>query len=164
MTIASFSKCAMAISGALLTSSCAVTTNPSGRAARNPAAVEGFSSEHRELALAGKLCEGMNKDAVYIAWGRPDSVSRGSETGREVEIWRYTTLRTYYRPHVGLGYGYGRGYGHGGLHGGGFGGCDGFSGDPFYGHGFSHGPDYVPVTSGVVRFKGGVVRAWELVE
>ena len=125
------------------------SATPASRAAQSPGVLESLSAEHRDLVLKGTITEGMSKDAVLIAWGKPDGVSHGSAEGKNVETWRYTTLRPIYRPYYGVGMGYGYGYGYGYRRG-------------FYpGATLAMGPDYVPVTSSVVRFRGNRVTAWE---
>lgn len=125
------------------------TATPASRAAQTPGVLESLSAEDRDLVLKGTISEGMSRDAVTIAWGQPDGVSHGSMDGKRVETWRYTTLRSIYRPYYGLGLGYGYGYGRG-------------YGRGFYpGAMFGMGPDYVPVTSSVVRFRNNRVIAWE---
>lgn len=123
------------------------TATPATRAAKTPGVLESLSTEDRDLVLKGTISEGMSKDAVVIAWGKPDSMSYGSMNGKAVETWKYTSLRPIYRPYYGLGVGMGYGYGRRGH---------------FYpGASLSMGPDYVPVTSSVVRFRGNRVIGWE---
>ena len=118
---------------------------PAKRAAENPGVMDRLSEADRNLVLSGTISEGMSKDAVIIAWGRPDSISHGSMSGKPVETWRYATMRPIYRPYYGVGLGYGYGYrGH------------------FYpGATFGMGPDYVPVTSSICRFRNNRVIGWE---
>ena len=141
---------------AVVLSSCA-GTNPASRVAQYPAMMETLSPEHRTMVLQGRVEEGMTRDAVYLAWGRADNITRGSEGGRQQEIWRYTTLRAIHHTTIGFGLGFGYGgfgrrgrYGRNGCYG-------GWYGDPF----METGPEYVPVTSAVVRFRNGRVTAWE---
>lgn len=105
--------------------------------------------------MAGRIAEGMSRDAVYLAWGSPERVTRGSEGGAEFERWRYTELRPVYPGHTwtGFGVGYGLGYGYGG----------GYRYGRFY-PGYAvidYGPDYVPVTAATVKFRSGKVVGWE---
>jgi hypothetical protein len=123
------------------------SANPATRAQKNPAAFESLPAKDRELVLKSTIAEGMSKEAVLIAWGKPDRVSTGSMNGRMAETWTYTTLRPIYRPYYGLGLGIGPyGYRHHGI---------------YPGAAFGMGPDYVPVTSSVVRFRNNRVIAWE---
>jgi hypothetical protein len=125
-------------------------SNPQARAQKNPGMLEGLPAADRELVLKSTIAEGMSKDAVYLAWGKPDSVTTGSEGGRAVETWRYASLRPIY-PYPIWGLGLGLGYG-GGYH------SHGYVA-PYASYGMT--PDYVPMTASVVRFKNGRVTAWE---
>ena len=137
---------------ALLLASCAVST-PGNRVAQAPQLFEALPAPQKQAVMEGRVVEGMSPDAVYLAWGRPDRVTRGSENGTPYELWRFTELQPVYHSSVAVGMGYGYGYGH-------------------YGHGARRycnpgfvavdtGPDYVPVTSAVVRFSRNRVTGWE---
>ncbi len=138
-------------------SSCAVST-PASRAAKYPQMADALTPTQRESVMRGHITEGMSKDAVYLAWGAPSRVTRGSEGGRDFEQWRYTELRPIYSSRVGIGFGYG--YGYGGY--GGYRGRYGRHGGYYPGYTMiDYGPDYVPVTSAVVKFRSGRVSGWE---
>lgn len=131
---------------------CASTT-PQGRASENPQILQSLSPTDRDLVLKGQIREGMTRDAVFLAWGKADQVTTGSENGRPVETWRYTTLRPVYYTgplsplpgYYAYPYGYRRArYVY-----------------PYPGYGMT--PDYVSTTSAVVRFRSGSVVAWETV-
>lgn len=124
-------------------------SNPQTRGQQNPQLLDSLPAADRELVLRGTISEGMSRDAVFLAWGKPDSITTGSENGRQTETWRYATLQpVYHYGGIGLGLGYARGFRRGGH---------------FYpGASFQLTPDYVPVTSSVVRFRNGRVVAWEL--
>ncbi len=139
--------CALLLFAVIQFTGCTVA-NPQTRAQQNPALLDGLSAEDRAMVLKGTISEGMTKDTVFLAWGKPDAVTTGSDRGRATETWRYATLRPVY---YGGGFGYGMGYYGGGHHRGGF--------YPYLGMNLS--PQYVPVTSAVVRFRGGRVVAWE---
>ena len=127
-------------------SSCEATS-PASRAAKSPGVLERLSPHDRELVMKSTISEGMSKDAVYIAWGKPDGITHGSMNGKTVETWTYTSLRPIYRPYYGMGFGmgyYGRYHRH-----------------VYPSATLSMGPDYVPVTSSVVRFRNDKVIAWE---
>ena len=126
-------------------SSCESST-PASRAAKSPAVMGQLSQRDRDAVMSGTIAEGMSKDAVFIAWGRPDSITHGSVDGKRVETWTYTSLRSVYRPY-GMGFGvgyYGRYHRH-----------------VYPSAAIAMGPDYVPVTSQVVRFRNDKVVAWE---
>ena len=53
------------------------------------AAYQALPPDLRAVVDTGRLKTGMNEDAVYIAWGRPDQVlQRGSAAGEET-VWLY---------------------------------------------------------------------------
>jgi hypothetical protein len=144
--------CALIVFAVLQFTGCTVA-NPQTRVQQNPALFDQLSATDRDLVMKGTISEGMTKDAVFLAWGRPDAVSTGSDRGKVTETWRYATMRPVY----GAGFGYGMGY-YGGR---------GYYGGGYYGRRYYPGwdvgftPQYVPVTSSVVRFRGGRVVAWE---
>ena len=134
----------------MLLGACAGTT-PGGRVAQAPQLFESLTVSQKEAVLQGRVVEGMTPDAVYLAWGRPDQVTRGSRNGTPFELWRFTDLQPVYRSGVGVGLGYGYG-------------TYGFGGRRYYDPGFiavNAGPDYIPVTAAVVRFSQNRVTAWE---
>ena len=147
-----FIQLAVALISVVGLSNCAST--PTTRAQRRPAAFQAIPESQKQTVLAGGVTEGMNRDAVWIAWGPASSISQASEEGKSYEIWRYTGLRPVYRNHVGMGMGMGMGplgYGCGPYR--------NFGWGPFYN--FDFGPDYIPYTESVVKFRDGKVRAWE---
>ncbi len=124
---------------------CTVTRE--GRIRENQAMFDKLPDSHKRLVLRGLITEGMRPDAVYLAWGRPSQVSKGSRSGRSFERWIYTRYEPVWSQNVGIGYGYGHGYGHGCRYGG------------FYGD----GPQvtYIPYNAAKVEFVSGRVKAWE---
>lgn len=63
---------------------------PAVRARVHGSAFGKLSAGDRRLVLAGKVRSGMNKDAVYIAWGEPDAketVPGGKDD--TTEVWSY---------------------------------------------------------------------------
>lgn len=107
---------------ALFLSSCASST-PQGRVSANPAMAESLSPDQREAVLAGRISEGMTRDAVYLALGRPSAVRKGSTGGKETEVWRYTNLQPIQTSSMFFGpaapiYGFGVGGGYFGPRGG----------------------------------------------
>ena len=109
-----------------------------------------LSSAQKQAVNEGRLLEGMSKDAVYLAWGRPAAVKEGSKAGQKTEKWRYTGHQPVVSNHINFGYGYGHGYGRG----------RGRYYDPFYSD-YGHTVDYVPYTAAVVEFSKGKVLGWE---
>ena len=91
---------------ALLTA-CASTQD---RASSRSAAFGRLSPSDNQLVLDGRVREGMDKDAVFIAWGAPNRVFEGRAQAKPFESWVYVTQRTtpapagpfYYGPYLGL--------------------------------------------------------------
>src|SRR5207302_10561937 len=59
---------------------------------------EKLSARDQGLVTKGEVREGMTKDAVYIAWGKPDEVMEGSKEKRPFELWRYYIATQQLRP------------------------------------------------------------------
>jgi hypothetical protein len=135
---------------ALMLSACAAST-PAGRVAQAPGLFESLTETQKQAVREGRVIEGMTPDGVYLAWGRPDRVTRGSQNGQPYEVWRFTELQPVYYSGMGLG----RGFGFGGYGWGGGRFCD-----PLL-LPVDMGPDYVPVTAAVVRFVRNRVVSWE---
>src|SRR5687767_855178 len=104
---------ALLMAGVMLHFTGCAASNPQTRIQQNPEMLDRLPAADRELVLKGTISEGMSKDAVYLAWGKPDSVTTGSENGRQTETWRYATLQPVYYHGFGLGLGYGGGFRHG---------------------------------------------------
>ena len=71
----------------LLLAGCAANDSQA-RAGERP----GFAAlpaRDRQLALAGEVRDGMGADAVFVAWGQPAQVYRGTANGRPLESWVY---------------------------------------------------------------------------
>jgi hypothetical protein len=149
-TIKLFFRVVLAV-GVVGLSACASAT-PASRVAAAPQKFEGLTSGQKEAVLQGQVQEGMSPDAVYLALGQPDRVTRGSANGQPYETWTYTELKPVYRSSVTMGMGGGFGYPYhygrrGRYH------------SPYLGA--ETGPDYVPVTSAVIRFSRNRVTGWE---
>jgi len=142
---------------AVVLASCA-SSSPTSRIEKNPAIFDRVPSSQRGLVEEGRIENGMGKDAVFIAWGKPDSVAEGESDRRRFERWTYTSLKPVLSNSFYGGYGgYGRGFSRYGSY-----------YDPYYGHGrrnFGYGYgqaiDYVPVRSAIVDFTNGRVTKWQ---
>lgn len=139
---------------ALLLASCA-TNSVERRIQKNPASFSKLSKKQQDLVQRGQIAEGMSRDAVFLAWGRPGRVMSGSRDGRGRERWAYF----HTAPVSTVGFGYGAWgphpfYSSFGVH-------------PLYGYGFGPGwgwgtgVDYVPYIDRTVEFSNGKVVAWE---
>ena len=86
---------ALGAAAILLTTGC---ETPRTRAHLHPGAFAKLSAADQRLALAGKVRDGMNADAVYIAWGTPDE-KRAATGGKEAsESWLYRRQITVEAP------------------------------------------------------------------
>ncbi len=79
--------------GALGLSSCSTTES---RAQSNPQILTRLSEGDRALVLSGRVREGLTREAVFIAWGRPDRVFAGSRGGKQYEAWIFTSSEVRY--------------------------------------------------------------------
>jgi outer membrane protein assembly factor BamE (lipoprotein component of BamABCDE complex) len=134
----------LATCAACLFANCATTSTPQARIERHPELYAGLPAKQKSAVQSGRLLEGMSKDAVYLAWGRPNGIRQGTSSGKSTEKWRYVGHRPVYTNRVGVGYGYGGYYG-----------CN----SGYYD--FGHTVDYVPYTAAVVEFRDDEVAGWE---
>ncbi len=134
---------------ALFLASCGHTVT--SRIDKNPEIYQQLSSKHQALVEQGRITRGMSKDAVFLAWGKPASTSKGENKKGLFERWDYTTLEPIYTNsfHGVYGRGFGRGLGYGRHRRGGF----GYST-------FSSGVHYIPRHSSSVDFRKGRVTDW----
>lgn len=116
---------------------------PTARIEANPVLFRSLSAEQQLMVQQGRICRGMSKDAVFLAWGKPSADSvKGEKDGKAYERWVYT----YSRPVP----------------------VDTFGG-VYCGHYRHHryGPyggvdvAYVPEVSASVTFENGKVTEWE---
>ncbi len=120
------------------------TSTPATRIHKNPAIYQQLTPEHQLLVQQGRICEGMSKDAVFLAWGNPNTTPIvGQQDGVPYEKWVYN----YYQPvtvtSVSIGVG---------------GGCHG----PWLGaSGMGSSTAYVPQPSAWVLFQNNSVTSWE---
>ena len=131
------------LAGAFLTG-CASTIED--RKKEHLATYSQLPPETQTLVDTGQIKVGMPKDAVYIAWGKPDRVIQGETDKGRSETWVYqgSTLRPYHYWNYGYGWG------------------------PFY-HGYYYSPpvpyldtDYYPIyyLRGEVDFLDDRVAYW----
>lgn len=67
--------------------------SPASRIAGNQLLFQSLPAEQQELVKQGLICEGMSPDAVFLAWGRPDSSPFvGQKNGKSVVRWEYTAM------------------------------------------------------------------------
>jgi hypothetical protein len=62
------------------------------------AAYSELPPETQSLVDSGQIKVGMPKDAVYIAWGKPDQITRSESEQGQTETWSYhgSVLRPYH--------------------------------------------------------------------
>ncbi len=138
----------LAAIAAVAFSSCATVTSPQNRIANEPELFDSLSEKHRDLVRQGQVTEGMSKDAVYLAWGRPHETKQSSRDGKARETWVYYGSEAIPVRTVSVGVGYGDPcYRYGGW------------GGPFYDLGYDFARrDYV---AGKVEFEKDRVVFWE---
>lgn len=158
------------ISSALMLGALAFTlvfagcTTIESRINENPQAFRSLSPADQQLVMAGRIREGMPREAVYIAWGPPSQRIPGRYRGSVVETWVYdaTAAGDYPGPfYYGYPYGYGLGYGY-------FGGGyrhhfyrGRFFYDPFYDPYFYSHANIVRYPERTVSFQGGRVIGYQ---
>lgn len=68
--------------------------SPVSRIAENPVLYQSLSPSEQSLVQQGQICRGMSPEAVFLAWGRPNTKPYvGEKDGRRIERWVYTQER-----------------------------------------------------------------------
>ena len=124
--------------GAFTLSNCATNTRQN-RIAKNQDIFTQLTRDHQVLVQQGQIKKGMDKKAVYLAWGDPSRSSKGSDNGTSFEKWYYYLYSPTYS---GSFYG---GYGHRGH----------------YGTSIARSNDYISELESKVEFRKGRVYKWE---
>lgn len=126
----------------LLLGGCQSAT-PATRIASNPVLFQSLSTAQQSLVSKGEICEGMTPEAVFLAWGYPNSAPyEGQKNGKKITRWVYNYMEPVFvnddwrGPYWGP---YGR-Y------------------EPYY-----MGPStvYIPRNAATVLFENGKVVSWE---
>ena len=139
----------LAAGSALFLASC--SSNVASRVEKNPAIYQKLPPNERNMVNQGQIERGMSKEAVFLAWGKPDRTGGGENKKGRYERWTYTSLRPVYHQTFSAGIGYGRYYPYYGRRRRGL----------FYYPGFSTAVDYVPEPSAYVDFRNGRVTDWQ---
>lgn len=102
-----------------------------------------LTPEQKMLVQQGRICEGMSKDAVFLAWGNPNTPPvSGQQDGVSYEKWVYASYQPVMVDSVSVGFGCGHG--------------------PFWhGGGIGTSTAYVPRENAWVMFQNNKVTAWE---
>ena len=116
---------------------------PAERIGQNPVMFRMLSPEQQLLVQQGRICEGMTKEAVFLAWGNPNSAPvTGQQNGRTYEKWVYHVYQPVFVDTVGADIVCGH---HG----------------PVYCSGVGTSTAMVPSEVAWVMFQNNVVTAWE---
>lgn len=128
--------------------SCATT--PSSRIEKHPQKYANLPQKDKELVQQGRIDEGMHKDGVYLAMGKPDRITRTLENGNQGEEWNYYSLQPVYTQRFGVSIGIGNNYG--------------YYGNRYRRSGWWYSPsiDYVPRLSAIVQFDGDQVDGYKI--
>ncbi|HEY1080702.1 MAG TPA: hypothetical protein VGE29_00480 [Prosthecobacter sp.] len=124
------------------------------RIASNPEIYSKLSDSDKVLVNQGRIREGLNKEGVFLAWGRPDHVAEGVQKGVKTEKWTYVGSQPVYTQSYGFGWGPGWGWGGGYGYGRGWGYYGAW--DPYWG-GFGPSVTYVPYKAASVSFRSNRV-------
>lgn len=118
------------------------------RIRKDPAAFASLNEHDKAAVIAGTIREGMDKKAVFLAWGPADRISEGKRNGGNYERWTFVEFDAVMSQGYGPHYGY---HGRGGYH---------DVDDPV----FSSRAivDYVPHDAAFVEFVAGKVTGWAL--
>lgn len=128
----------------LVLAACGSTT-PQERIQANPALYNALPARQQALVQQGQICRGMDRNAVLLAWGQPDSRANGqTRDGAAWERWEYNTLEPVTTVHSGFGGWYGP-YGPYGWR-------------PYGGSGID--TTYIPRCMAAVEFVNGTVERW----
>src|SRR4029079_5759593 len=131
----------------LMLASC---STPQTRISDHPGFYQSLSPRDQALVSQGKIRYGMSRNAVWLAWGSPDSKVIGNMRGHSTETWVYVYYATYpyYYPYYGS---YAR--------------CFGFSGDPFYDQFYySLIPPSISYPNKIVTFPNSRVMSFQYLE
>ena len=113
------------------------------RITKNPVMFCVLSPEQQLMVQQGKICEGMSKEAVFLAWGNPNTEPvLGLQNGVSYEKWVYLTYQPVMMNTVGFSSG-----------------C--WGGGPCYGPAVGTSTAYVPQEAAWVMFENDKVTSWD---
>ena len=92
---------------ALLMVSC-VSQTPADRIEKNPLIFNSLPVDQKLMVQQGRICNGMSQDAVFLAWGHPNTPPvEGESAGSRTERWVYRAYESVPVMTTGVGFGYG---------------------------------------------------------
>lgn len=102
-----------------------------------------LTPEQQLMVQQGRICEGMTKDAVFLAWGNPNTPPvTGQQDGKTYEKWVYNVYQPVTVNTISIGGGW----------------CHG----PWYcGSGMGASTAMVPAEAAWVIFQNNLVTSWE---
>lgn len=125
------------------------SSSPQTRIDKNPQLYSSLSPDQQAKVERGQIEQGLSKDGVFLAMGKPDKVTQGASKKGEYEQWNYYRMQPVMRHGFGGYWGLGsRGYGSR---------CGRYSG-----WGYSPSITYIPRKSAIVRFEGDQVDEYQL--
>lgn len=127
------------------------------RIASNPEIYNKLPDSDKALVSQGRIREGLNKEGVFLAWGRPDQVAGGVSKGAKTEKWTYVGTQPVYSDTVGWGPAWGGGWGRGYGYGYGYGYYGAW--DPYWG-GYGPSVTYIPYKAASVTFRNSRVTEY----
>ncbi len=126
-------------------------STPQTRISDHPDFYQSLSPRDQALVSQGQIRYGMSRNAVWLAWGSPDSKVIANMRGHSTQTWVYVYYATYpyyYYPYYGP---YGPGFG--------------FFGDPFYDpFYYSLIPPSIPYPNKTVTFSNSRVMSFQYLE
>lgn len=132
----------LALSAAALFLESCQTATPMTRIDQNPVMFRQLPPAQQLLVQQGRICEGMTKDAVYLAWGNPNTPPvTGQQDGVAYEKWVYNV----YQPVMVDSFSMGTGCWNG----------------PHWCGGMGTSTAFVPKEAAWVMFQNNVVTSWE---
>lgn len=92
---------------ALLLASC-VSQTPADRIEKNPLLFDSLPVDQKLMVQQGRICNGMSPEAVFLAWGHPNTPPVECQTtGSKTERWVYRAYESVPVMTTGFGFGYG---------------------------------------------------------
>jgi len=70
-------------------------STPESRIKEHPGLFGSLPADQQNAILEGKVTEGMDTNAVFLAIGKPDHVIRKVEAGKSTQSWIYTRHERY---------------------------------------------------------------------